>query len=909
MAFARAMDYAIDKEEFFQLSSSTPPAPSLSSDDHHGPGPHSSDFFDEFVVMEVEGAQAPSTSSAYSPGNSFTFPHHGGDELTQLDHHPHVSDHDHHGQHFDLDLGHHGLDGEGDGLSPPASTSSAAAPISITSDDRSVDMMSVATSIPSVSSSSASNNHKSLSLSTADLIQRQRQQRQIGAGQQQIPPGFPGADATNHVVLGHLNPETLEQRRRLLGGRRGQVQPAGGSISDSELLRLEGLSVSRVQSQSREAHRGLVQSVEQDRFKVPSSSENLSSITSATSTPPVPTHGLPINNNNSSRSFHPPGGRTPLPTTTADDIDLCNLTKTGSRHNFKSGSKKFESIYHTIRRAVGGHNSSRGRIALQQQQQEQQQEQQEQQQKQQQPQQHPATAPIPQTMIPSHMESAQKATRRLASESQLMWDGMPISPPLTDMPHLSHTHHSQTPNDDTAAFVAGLMDDPFFDPSVSFANHHHQHHQAHEGMLAPAAHINAKNAAYNANIPTTPLATPKFKTEAAGDDGGHYFPTTSETWSLDGANFVTSSDMSNSFMPGDGVDPWSFQPSSDSGNFGANHHSSRNHHNLTIQVPRYAAFTHDQRHTPTSDDLAGSGLMIHMPQPRTPNTAPLLSSHIHQTHNGMALHEAPSMYPFPGTDGAGTPHGMHHSFHGAGGPPYTEHTGLGNHPSSRRPKPRAPSSGARYHQLGLSPRKARQPSICSSSSPSPTPGGGPPAPPTGGSRRSRSASRRQSSISFGAGAGGGSNSNNNNNNVLAHRKSTTDLIGVVPSSDMQSHAIRKRRSASSWRGPSSGGGGGSRRSGSGASSSASAAAAMEAGVGGISLDGGGGGGGIGFVNYTPSDHTVLMTGVAPSGSSKTKMRREKEAQEAQRRLSEAVVKAVTAAGVDVSMLQEEGLVI
>lgn len=70
-----------------------------------------------------------------------------------------------------------------------------------------------------------------------------------------------------------------------------------------------------------------------------------------------------------------------------------------------------------------------------------------------------------------------------------------------------------------------------------------------------------------------------------------------------------------------------------------------------------------------------------------------------------------------------------------------------------------------------------------------------------------------------------------------------------------------------------------------------------------------GSGQIGFVNYTPNDHNVLMTGVAPSGSSKTKARREKEAIEKQRRLSEAVRKAVTAAGVDVGRLKEEGIVI
>ncbi|KAF3761030.1 hypothetical protein M406DRAFT_358451 [Cryphonectria parasitica EP155] len=141
-------------------------------------------------------------------------------------------------------------------------------------------------------------------------------------------------------------------------------------------------------------------------------------------------------------------------------------------------------------------------------------------------------------------------------------------------------------------------------------------------------------------------------------------------------------------------------------------------------------------------------------------------------------------------------------------------------------------------------------------------------------------------------------------NSLAHRKSTTDLI--TPSSDVQTHAVKKRRSTSSWRGS----GHHSRRSVSGASLSGGLSLGDMGG--GVNLDGSGNsgcGGQIGFVNYTPSDHNVLMTGVAPSGSSKTKARREKEAMERQRKLSEAMLKAATAAGMDVTMLKEEGIVI
>ncbi|KAF9690793.1 hypothetical protein EKO04_011200 [Ascochyta lentis] len=67
---------------------------------------------------------------------------------------------------------------------------------------------------------------------------------------------------------------------------------------------------------------------------------------------------------------------------------------------------------------------------------------------------------------------------------------------------------------------------------------------------------------------------------------------------------------------------------------------------------------------------------------------------------------------------------------------------------------------------------------------------------------------------------------------------------------------------------------------------------------------------VGFVNFTPDDSRKILTGVAPSGSSKTKMRREKEAAEKRRKLSQAAVKAVMEAGGDVDRLralEREGL--
>ncbi|KAL8835220.1 MAG: hypothetical protein Q9170_003416 [Blastenia crenularia] len=64
-----------------------------------------------------------------------------------------------------------------------------------------------------------------------------------------------------------------------------------------------------------------------------------------------------------------------------------------------------------------------------------------------------------------------------------------------------------------------------------------------------------------------------------------------------------------------------------------------------------------------------------------------------------------------------------------------------------------------------------------------------------------------------------------------------------------------------------------------------------------------------FVNFTPSDSKRILTGVAPSGSSKTKARREQEANEKKRKLSLAVLKAVEEAGGDPEPLRKEGLLI
>lgn len=64
---------------------------------------------------------------------------------------------------------------------------------------------------------------------------------------------------------------------------------------------------------------------------------------------------------------------------------------------------------------------------------------------------------------------------------------------------------------------------------------------------------------------------------------------------------------------------------------------------------------------------------------------------------------------------------------------------------------------------------------------------------------------------------------------------------------------------------------------------------------------------VGFVNFTPNDSQKILTGVAPSGSSKTKARREQEANEKRRRLSEAAEKILVESGGDLEKLRASGL--
>lgn len=86
-------------------------------------------------------------------------------------------------------------------------------------------------------------------------------------------------------------------------------------------------------------------------------------------------------------------------------------------------------------------------------------------------------------------------------------------------------------------------------------------------------------------------------------------------------------------------------------------------------------------------------------------------------------------------------------------------------------------------------------------------------------------------------------------------------------------------------------------------SSNSATAPKPATKQGSSPKGAGKSANVSFVNFTAHDSKKILTGVAPSGSSKTKARREQEAREKRRKLSEAALLAVRQAGGDVEALE------
>ncbi|EXF78729.1 hypothetical protein CFIO01_08501 [Colletotrichum fioriniae PJ7] len=366
---------------------------------------------------------------------------------------------------------------------------------------------------------------------------------------------------------------------------------------------------------------------------------------------------------------------------------------------------------------------------------------------------------------------------------------LPLSPPNSatipqDLPSASSA------GGNPMSFGCGYVEDPFFDAGVT-VNH------------VPV---------FRRSDPTTPLDTPVLD-----DKGGMFYHhqqmssgnvanTSKASWPMATTTPQTDSHVawSNAYATTDGIDDqwWGGNNMDLSSN---SQYQAQNARNATFNLAMHTQHS-ELPYEYNNIAAAGnemSGLMIHMPQPRT-TSSPI-------------VHYQPQQP-------------LHHQQHP-------------QQMTERRPRmPRAPSAGARHMCLSTPMRKTRNPSRTrqasrdSSTSPTPT-----------------NRSRHSSGGSLSSIGGGGA---------------------------ALSASVKKRRS---W----------SRRESMRTPSIGNLSGASE---------------GVGFVNFTPSDKNVLMTGVAPSGSSKTKARREKEAMEKRRRLSEAAIKAVKAAGGDVDKLVEEGFV-
>lgn len=454
----------------------------------------------------------------------------------------------------------------------------------------------------------------------------------------------------------------------------------------------------------------------------------------------------------------------------------------------------------------------------------------------------------PQTVAPSEISQAVMGPAKSSTRPRPTGSKAPLSPPLTaSMPEGMPASLAST----DAAFINGFISDPFADARM-----------------------------HNGAMPNTPLHTPLVNGSFDANGTASINP-----WDM------PTPDMAHSFHGAPHPGFWWSDP------FASHPNTSMPHLDMEMDIddPEFfntssttklpmAAPHHHQSFSSSTSNLSLSGLMIHMPQPRGgPPPA--------------VLHPPRYHYPPP--------------------PPIPSATATS--PRRLTKAPRAPSSGARRHhyppppsqgqqqQQQQSPRKPRTASGG---------GGGPsvPSSPTAAvpSRLHRRSASMQMLRSTG-GAAAAAAEPSTPSSAIRKRKSWTGRR--TSSHHHQQHLENTLLSAS-----------GSPRKPPQASRRTPSLPAM-----GSSYHHHGhphphphhfphpqheDGGGEeeeeeeeeeatedGFVNYTPQDHRVLMTGVAPSGSSKTKARREREAQEQKRKLGEAVRKAVAAAGGDVRKLE------
>ncbi|XXH04270.1 hypothetical protein Hte_010684 [Hypoxylon texense] len=438
--------------------------------------------------------------------------------------------------------------------------------------------------------------------------------------------------------------------------------------------------------------------------------------------------------------------------------------------------------------------------------------------------------------------------------------GIPLSPPLTG--RIPPVQHSMD-------FVNGHFDDPFVDD-----------------LLGPPAAIHGEPKSHDINL-NTPMATPALNDDPFYQNGmgvidtnGHAFrsrpppkqrSTSSAEWPMEGilTNDNPSAVWPSSSSPGtgpafvpDSPEWWDATATPHTKSHHPHPHHHRYHHsgmhgNVALNLSMHSQQAElPYEYAPSNADHL-SGLMIHMPQPRAPQAAVLGSG----IHGDVMMSPSAHYYPTPSSG-----HRHRSSSH--------QHQHQHQHHSERRPRPRAPSSGARHHGSSMtSPRKMSSCYALREESASPTP------------HRHRSASSSSSS--------------------LAVRKRRSWTRRSQQQQQQQEPRTPGARSVS-YEG---GHGHGSSRRSSGGRHHDDGGEVGGAGGGGSGGGGGGGGGGavsIEFCNYTPNDKKVLMNGVAPSGSSKTKARREKEAMEHKRQMSEAYIQAIRAAGGDVEKLRQNG---
>lgn len=460
----------------------------------------------------------------------------------------------------------------------------------------------------------------------------------------------------------------------------------------------------------------------------------------------------------------------------------------------------------------------------------------------------------PQTVVPSEISRAQMGPAKSSSRPRPTGSKAPLSPPLTAS--MSEGMSASLTSTD-AGFINGFISDPFSDARM-----------------------------HNGAMPNTPLHTPLMN--GSFDANG--------TSSLNPWDMPTP-DMAHSFNGGPHPGFWWGDP------FASHPNTSMPHLDMEMDIddPEFfntssttklpmAAPHHPSFSSSSTSNLSLSGLMIHMPQPRGgPPPA--------------VLHPPRYHYPPP--------------------PPIPSATTGGPATSPRRltKAPRAPSSGARRHHYPPPPSQGQQQQQSPRKPRTASGGGGGPSVPSSPTATAPSRLHRRSASMqmLRSTAAAPEPATPSSSSAIRKRKSWT---GRRTSSHHHQQHLENTLLSGSPRKPQA-----SRRT----PSLPAMGSSYHHGHGqhlpphphyphpqhphpnGTHNDDGDQeedeeeeATEDGFVNYTPQDHRVLMTGVAPSGSSKTKARREREAQEQKRKLGEAVRKAVAAAGGDVRKLEEGG---